>query len=116
MTRTDKLITYWCKLIDIKLDKNAIWTERNNHYHLIERVEYLITLSYFLSLREKIKKEIQSNYHNLDYIPIFVEYDEYGFFEIDCVNSHKLILQPLIEEYINKVKKEIENNNLTLEL
>ena len=114
--RTDKLIEKWCEVWNTKVSPKASWFEREKRYRKLYRLEYLITLSYFLSLRQKIKTEVQQNYNNLNYTYNIIEYDEYGFFEIDCVNSHKLILQPLIDEYIKKVTTEIENNTLKLAL
>lgn len=114
--RTEKLIEKWCDLINTKLSKNLSWYERNKHYSEIERLEYLITVSFFLSLREKIKTEVQQNYNKLDYKYNTITYDDYNFFELDCVNLQESILQPLIDEYIKKVTTEIENNTLKLEL
>jgi hypothetical protein len=113
--RTEKLIEKWCDLWNT-VGSQKTWVEKNNWRLTIDKLEYLITLSYFLSLRRKIKKEVQENYNNLDYQYNFISYDEYGFFELDCVNLEKRVLQPLIDKYIKKVVVEIESNSLKLEL
>lgn len=114
--KTERLIEYWCKLMNTKLNKKSSWYQREKHYQKIDRVEYLITVSYFLYLRQKIKTEVQQNYNNLDYKFNIITYDDYGFYELDCVNLQQHILQPLIDEYIKRVTKEIESNSLKLEL
>lgn len=89
-------------------------TSRNTLYQCKDRIEYLITLAYFLSLRKKIRKEVQENYVNIEQMNPIIQYDDYGFIEVENFDVYNLCLQPMIDEHIKKVVTEIENQTLEL--
>lgn len=90
-------------------------SERREFVLLEDRIESLFSLRFFLNLRPKIRKVVQLHYNSGIY-PTVVEYDEYGFVEFEGVLVYSGDLEPLIREYIRKVEKEIESNNLKLTL
>ena len=95
------------------------WIQKNDYFQLQDRIYYLYLLYYFLSLREKIKKEVQESYVNKSKEQILhsiVKYDGYGSINFEGNNIWKEHLEPLIENYIQQQINKIENNTLKLEL
>lgn len=93
--------------------------QRSEYFQLKNRIERLLTLQFFLSLRQKIKKEVTENYLNKtqeEIVNSIVIYDEYGFIDYKRYTIYNLALQPLIESYVKQQIQEIENNTLKLEL
>ena len=106
----DKIIKQFEKIKYKKLD----FRQRSDYFRLQNRIEWLLTLQFFLSLREKIKKEVQERYFETTDFEI-VSYDEYGFIEYKGYHLYNEELQPLVDNYIKKVITEIESNTLKLE-
>jgi hypothetical protein len=95
------------------------WIQKNDYFQLQDRIYYLYLLFYFLSLREKIKKEVQESYVNKSKEQILhsiVNYDDYGSIDFEGNSIWKEHLEPLIENYIQQQINKIENNTLKLEL
>jgi len=101
-----------------KLSKMS-WIQKNNYFQLQDRIYYLYLLFYFLSLREKIKKEVRENYVTKTKEQILhsiVKYDGYGSIDFEGNSIWQEHLEPLIEGYIQQQINKIENNTLKLEL
>jgi hypothetical protein len=101
-----------------KLNKMS-WVQKNNYFHLGNRIDYLYSLFYFLSLREKIKKEVQNNYTfktKEQILESIVEYDNYDSIDFENTFIWKKDLEPLIENYIQQQINKIESNTLELTL
>jgi hypothetical protein len=95
------------------------WIQKNDYLQLQDRIYYLYLLYYFLSLREKIKKEVQESYVNKSKEQILesiVVYDDYGSIDFEGNSIWQEHLEPLIENYIQQQINKIENNTLKLEL
>lgn len=95
------------------------WIQKNDYFQLLDRIYYLYLLYYFLSLREKIKKEVQESYVNKSKEQILesiVVYDDYGSIDFEGNSIWQEHLEPLIENYIQQQINKIENNTLKLEL
>jgi hypothetical protein len=95
------------------------WIQKNDYLQLQDRIYYLYLLFYFLSLREKIKKEVQESYVNKSKEQILhsiVKYDDYGSIDFEGNSIWQEHLEPLIENYIQQQINKIENNTLKLEL
>lgn len=94
--------------------------QRSQYFSLKNRIEWLLTLQFFLSLRQKIKKEVTENYSTKTSQQLvdteFVIYDAYGFIDYKGYTLYNLALQPLIESYVWKQIFEIESNTLKLDL
>ena len=94
--------------------------QRSEYLSLKNRIEWLLTLQFFLNfLREKIKKEVAENYLNKtteEIVDSIVVYDDYGFLDYKRHSIYNLTLQPLIESYVKQQVQKIENNTLKLEL
>lgn len=93
--------------------------QKSEYFNLKNRIEWLLTLQFFLSLRQKIKKEVTENYLNKtteEIINLVVTYDGYGSIEYKGIYIWESDLQPLIEEYVKQQIQKIENHTLKLEL
>jgi hypothetical protein len=93
--------------------------QRTKYFQLINRIEWLLTLQFFLSLRQKIKTEVKENYQNKTAKEIaksIVVYDEYRSVEYKNNYIFDTQLQPLINDYVNKQIFEVEKHNLKLNL
>ena len=95
------------------------WVQKSDYFELDNRINYLYLLYYFLSLREKIKKEVQESYVNKSKEQILhsiVKYDDYGsiYFENQVIWQEDL--EPLIKNCIQQQINKIENNTLKLTL
>jgi hypothetical protein len=101
-----------------KLSKMS-WLQQRKYFELGSRIDYLYTLLFFLSLRQKIKKEVQENYVTKtkeQILESIVEYDRYGTIEFEKEYIFKSDLEPLIESYIQKQIDKIESYTLKLAL
>jgi hypothetical protein len=95
------------------------WVQKCDYFNLKDRIYSLYLLFYFLSLREKIKKEVQESYINKSKEQILhsiVKYDGYGSIDFENQFIWQENLEPLIENYIQQQINKIENNTLKLEL
>lgn len=88
--------------------------KRYDKQHLIDRIEWLLILQFFLFLRQKIKTEVQQNYLTGVYNVII--YDQYDCIEYDYMYISKASLEPLINDYIKFCEKQITKDNYKLEL
>lgn len=101
-----------------KLNKLTL-SQKSDYFNLGDRIDYLYLQYYFLSLREKIKKEVRENYTFKSREEILESIVQYGEYEsIDFENSFiwKKDLEPLIENYIQQQINKIESNTLKLAL
>jgi hypothetical protein len=95
------------------------WVQKNRYFSLNNRIDYLYLQFYFLSLREKIKKEVQNNYTfktKQQILESIVEYDSYESIDFENTFIWKRDLEPLIENYIQQQINKIESNTLELAL
>ena len=95
------------------------WVQKNDYFQLGDRIDYLYLQFYFLSLREKIKKEVQNNYifkTKEQILESIVEYDSYESIDFENTFIWKKDLEPLIGNYIQQQINKIESNTLKLEL
>jgi mannosyltransferase OCH1-like enzyme len=95
------------------------WLQKYKYFELGRRINYLYTLLFFLSLRQKIKKEVQENYVTKtkeQILESIVEYDRHGIIEFEGQYIFKSDLEPLIESYIQKQIDKIESYTLKLAL
>ena len=93
--------------------------QRSQYFSLKNRIEWSLTLQFFLSLRQKIKKEVRDNYLNKTEEEIansIVVCDDYEFINYKTGYIFKTDLQPLINEYVKQQIQKIENYTLKLEL
>jgi hypothetical protein len=115
MNKLDKIIHKVAKINFKKLG----YLQRQEYYNLENRIEWLLTLEFFLSLRKKIKKQVSENYINSSIEQIsnsIVTCNDYGFVEYKGEWLYTHILTALIEQYVKKQFKTIESNTLKLEL
>jgi hypothetical protein len=101
-----------------KLNKMS-WVQKSNYFSLNNRIDFLYLQFYFLSLREKIKKEVQNNYTfktKQQILESIVEYDGYDSIDFENTFIWKKDLEPLIENYIQQQINKIESNTLELAL
>jgi hypothetical protein len=99
--------------------KKLTWVQKNDYFQLGNRIDYLYLQFYFLSLRQKIKKEVQNNYTfktKQQILESIVEYDGYGSLDFENTFIWKKDLEPLIENYIQQQINKIESNTLELTL
>ena len=93
--------------------------QRSQYFSLKNRIEWLLTLQFFLSLRQKIKKEVAENYLNKtteEIVNSIVVYDGYGSIDYKNIFIWQESLQPLIDEYVKQQIQKIESHTLKLEL
>lgn len=94
--------------------KKLNFQQRSEYFSLLNRIEYLFVLKFFISLRKGIRKHVYENYFSgVDYK---INYCGYGLVEFENVNIHEADLNPLISDYIQKIISEIESKTLTLQL
>jgi hypothetical protein len=111
----DKILNKFSKISWNKLTFQQRW----QYYEIQARIEWVLTLEYFLSLRGKIKKEIQNNYTTKTEEEItesIIEYDAYDSVDYKGFTLWKEALNPLIQEYVKQQIKNIEKHTLKLEL
>jgi hypothetical protein len=99
--------------------KKLVGYQKTRYFQVKEKIEYLICLQFFLSLRQKIKKEVAENYQNKTAKEIaksIVVYDAYRSVEYKNNYIFDTQLQPLINDYVNKQIFEVEKHNLKLNL
>lgn len=93
--------------------------DKHLYYKTKDRINYAVMFKYFLHLRPTIKRYVFENYLSQSKDELntsIVKYDEYGYFEFENFDIWDFDLQPLIEWYVDKTVKIIENNTLKLEL
>jgi hypothetical protein len=115
MNKLDKIRLKINKIKAKKLD----YSQRQEYYNLESRIEWLLNLEFFLSLREKIKKQVSENYIDSSIEQIsssIITCNDYGFVDYKdewlCINT----LTELIEGYVKCQFKNIESNTLKIEL
>lgn len=87
------------------------WTQKQDYFDFDSRIYRLYLLLFYLSLRGKIKEQVQGN----EEIKI-VEYDGYDTVDFQGQILHKQDLQPLIDGYIKYQTDLINNHTLKLDL
>jgi hypothetical protein len=91
------------------------YMELHYYFSINSRLDYLFSKLFFLSLRKRIKETVRENYLTQQYNEAFIN-DETGFIEFENHWIQVSYLNSLIQEYIIKCEREIEANNLKLEL
>lgn len=105
---------------DVKKLKTMSYTDKRTYFDTANRLDYLVTLFYFLTLKPTIKKLVLENYLTLEpeqLITLIVSYEnslldvEFGKHVVSVYDGD---LNPLILQYIKDVVNEIESKTLTL--
>jgi len=91
------------------------YMELHYYFSINSRLDDLFSKLFLLSLREKIKETVRENYLTQQYIEAFIN-DETGLIEYENHWIQVNYVNSLIQEYITKCEREIEANNLKLDL